>query len=142
LAACSWMGVPAVSCLAYRWAALACGTGITSEAPALRDSQIAEAGPGPREARWHPTLESNADHSSSFLGEFDQPSSAFRPASVILMRAIWIFRLPILMVWRCAVASPSWTRSANVLALTEDSQIGRRVRVCAYEDAGMHLAVS
>ena len=31
---------------------------------------------------------------------------------------------------------------ASVLALTEDSQIGRRVRVCAYEDAGMHLAVS
>ena len=30
----------------------------------------------------------------------------------------------------------------SVLALTEDSQIGRRVRVCAYEDAGMHLAVS
>jgi hypothetical protein len=98
---------------AYRWAALACGTGITSEAPALRDSQIAKQRPGPREARWRPTLESNAGHSSSFLGEFDQPSSAFRPASVIITRANWIFRLPTLMVWRCAVASPPWTRSAN-----------------------------
>jgi hypothetical protein len=57
------------------------------------------------------TPESNAGHSGAFLGEFDQPSSAFRPASVIITRANWIFRLPTLMVWRCAVASPPWTRS-------------------------------
>ena len=31
---------------------------------------------------------------------------------------------------------------ASVLALTEDSQIVETVRVCADEDAGMHLAVS
>lgn len=31
---------------------------------------------------------------------------------------------------------------ANVLALTEDSQITKMVRVCGHEDAGMHLAVS
>jgi hypothetical protein len=31
---------------------------------------------------------------------------------------------------------------ASVLALTEDSQITKRVRVCGHEDAGMHLAVS
>ena len=30
----------------------------------------------------------------------------------------------------------------SVLALTEDSQIVETVRVCADEDAGMHLAVS
>jgi hypothetical protein len=30
----------------------------------------------------------------------------------------------------------------NVLALTEDSQITKMVRVCGHEDAGMHLAVS
>jgi len=33
-------------------------------------------------------------------------------------------------------------RLASVLALTEDSQITERVRVCGHEDAGMHLAVS
>ena len=32
--------------------------------------------------------------------------------------------------------------AASVLALTEDSQITERVRVCGHEDAGMHLAVS
>ncbi len=32
-------------------------------------------------------------------------------------RANWIFRLPTLMVWRCAVASPSWTRSASISTL-------------------------
>jgi hypothetical protein len=31
---------------------------------------------------------------------------------------------------------------ASVLALTEDSQITKMVRVCGHEDAGMHLAVS
>ena len=31
---------------------------------------------------------------------------------------------------------------ASVLALTEDSQIAKRVRVCEHEDAGMHRAVS
>jgi len=31
---------------------------------------------------------------------------------------------------------------SSVLALTEDSQIVETVRVCADEDAGMHLAVS
>src|SRR6202035_444515 len=30
----------------------------------------------------------------------------------------------------------------SVLALTEDSQITKMVRVCGHEDAGMHLAVS
>ena len=30
----------------------------------------------------------------------------------------------------------------SVLALTEDSQITKMVRVCEHEDAGMHLAVS
>jgi hypothetical protein len=30
----------------------------------------------------------------------------------------------------------------SVLALTEDSQIAKRVRVCEHEDAGMHRAVS
>ena len=40
---------PAASCCAFRWAAWACGTRITSGAPALRDCQIAEQGPGPRE---------------------------------------------------------------------------------------------
>lgn len=30
----------------------------------------------------------------------------------------------------------------SVLALTEDSQISERVRVCDHEDAGMHLVVS
>jgi len=40
----------------------------------------------------------------------DQPSSARRPASVILIWATWAFHLPTLMVWRCAVASPSWTK--------------------------------
>jgi hypothetical protein len=35
------------------------------------------------------------------------------------------------------------TRSlSSVLALTEDSQITKMVRVCGHEDAGMHLAVS
>ena len=34
------------------------------------------------------------------------------------------------------------TMAASVLALTEDSQIVETVRVCADEDAGMHLAVS
>ena len=33
-------------------------------------------------------------------------------------------------------------KAASVLALTEDSQIVETVRVCADEDAGMHLAVS
>ena len=33
-------------------------------------------------------------------------------------------------------------RYASVLALTEDSQITKMVRVCGHEDAGMHLAVS
>ena len=32
-------------------------------------------------------------------------------------RANWIFRLPTLMVWRCAVAGPSWTRSASISTL-------------------------
>jgi hypothetical protein len=31
---------------------------------------------------------------------------------------------------------------SSVLALTEDSQITKMVRVCGHEDAGMHLAVS
>jgi hypothetical protein len=34
------------------------------------------------------------------------------------------------------------TAGASVLALTEDSQITKMVRVCGHEDAGMHLAVS
>src|SRR5258707_9577243 len=38
------------------------------------------------------------------------PSSARRPASVIRTRATWIFRLPIFMVSRCAVARPSLTK--------------------------------
>jgi hypothetical protein len=33
-------------------------------------------------------------------------------------------------------------KRASVLALTEDSQITKMVRVCGHEDAGMHLAVS
>ena len=32
-------------------------------------------------------------------------------------------------------------KQASVLALTEDSQITKMVRVCGHEDAGMHLAV-
>src|SRR5258707_10556553 len=38
--------------------------------------------------------------------------------------------------------SPRAVLRASVLALTEDSQIVETVRVCADEDAGMHLAVS
>jgi hypothetical protein len=34
------------------------------------------------------------------------------------------------------------TPPPSVLALTEDSQITKMVRVCGHEDAGMHLAVS
>jgi hypothetical protein len=40
-----------------------------------------------------------------------------------------------------ALSNRSIVRS-SVLALTEDSQIVETVRVCADEDAGMHLAVS
>ena len=35
-----------------------------------------------------------------------------------------------------------FVKCSSVLALTEDSQIVETVRVCADEDAGMHLAVS
>jgi len=51
----------------------------------------------------------------SFEGGQGQPSK--RPASVIIMRANWTFRLPTFMVWRCAVASPSWTRPASISTL-------------------------
>ena len=44
-------------------------------------------------------------------------SSALRPASVILTRATVILRPPVLNVWRCAVASPSLTKSANMSTL-------------------------
>src|SRR5258706_9162122 len=44
--------VPRASYRAFRWAAWACRIRITPRAPALRDCQIAEQGPGPREARW------------------------------------------------------------------------------------------
>ena len=40
---------------------------------------------------------------------------------------------------RAAIAS---SIAPSVLALTEDSQITKMVRVCGHEDAGMHLAVS
>ena len=37
----------------------------------------------------------------------------------------------------------TWVKpNTSVLALTEDSQITKMVRVCGHEDAGMHLAVS
>ena len=38
--------------------------------------------------------------------------------------------------------STHFATETSVLALTEDSQIVETVRVCADEDAGMHLAVS
>jgi hypothetical protein len=42
---------------------------------------------------------------------------ALRPASVIIMRANWTFRLPTLMIWQWAVARTSWTRSAKISTL-------------------------
>src|ERR1700730_13678261 len=45
-------------------------------------------------------------------------------------------------VFKTLLANATTLCEASVLALTEDSQITKMVRVCGHEDAGMHLAVS
>jgi hypothetical protein len=101
------------------------GHGLSSLRPRPSRGRSKSGGPGPREAMSdNHTQRTNAGRNGAFLAllmgrddRLDHPSSARPPASVIIMRANWTLRLPTLMVWQRAVASPSWPRLANISTL-------------------------